>query len=100
MDISFLVLEIVGIVYLEPNKKDKQNRYKKIFMGYMLAMQFIFTIFGLALIGYFIGRRINPDSNLSTTLTAIGVGIGVVAGFILLVRMIQSEDRHERTSRH
>ncbi|MCR3906031.1 MAG: AtpZ/AtpI family protein [Tenericutes bacterium] len=85
---------------MEPNKKDKQNRYKKIFMGYMLAMQFIFTIFGLALIGYFIGRRINPDSNLSTTLTAIGVGIGVVAGFILLVRMIQSEDRHERTSRH
>lgn len=89
----------MGIVYLEPNKREKQNRYKKIFMNYMMVMQFIFTILGSALLGYFIGRQVSPDSDLPTTLTAVGVGVGVIAGFVMLVRMIQSEEKHERTPR-
>jgi membrane protein DedA with SNARE-associated domain len=73
---------------------------KRLFMNYMLVMQFIFSAIGLALVGYFIGNRINPESNLPTTLTAIGLALGVVVGFVTLIKMIQSEERYERTTRH
>jgi len=69
-------------------------------MNYMYIMQFIFSAIGLALLGYYIGNRINPESNLSTTLTAIGLSLGVVVGFVTLVKMIKSEERYERSSRH
>jgi membrane protein DedA with SNARE-associated domain len=69
-------------------------------MNYMLVMQFIFSAIGLALLGYFIGNKINPESNLPTTLTAIGMALGVIVGFVTLIKMIQSEERYERTSRH
>lgn len=69
-------------------------------MNYMLIMQFIFSVLGLALLGYYIGTKVNPDSNLPTLLTAIGTALGVFVGFVTLVKMIKSEERYERTSRH
>lgn len=69
-------------------------------MNYMYIMQFIFSAIGLALLGYFIGTRIDPESNLPTTLTVIGMSLGVVIGFVTLVKMIKSEERYERSSRH
>jgi F0F1-type ATP synthase assembly protein I len=87
----------VEIDYLEPNKRVKA---KRIFMGYMIIMQFITTAIGTSLVGYFIGDRLNPESNLPTLLAAIGLIIGIIGGFVILVRMIKSEERYERSSRH
>ena len=86
----------MGTDSLEPNKK---NKYRRIMMNYMYVMQFIFSAIGLALLGYFIGTRIDADSHLPTTLTAIGLAIGVVVGFVTLVKMFKSEERYERSSR-
>ena len=86
----------MGIGYLERNKTSKM---KRLFMNYMLVMQFIFSVLGLALLGYYIGTKINPDSNLPLTLTAIGTALGVFVGFVTLVKMIKSEERYERTPR-
>lgn len=93
----YLVLEIVGIVYLEQNKLKKA---KRIFMNYMMVMQFIVTAIALALFGYYLGNRINKESNLSTVLTAVGLGLGVMIGFITVIYMIKSEERYERSTRH
>jgi len=65
-----------------------------------MVMQFFFTTAGLALFGYWIGERINPETNLSTILTGIGLGLGVMIGFVTLIRMIQSEERYERNVHH
>ncbi len=69
-------------------------------MGYMIVMQFIVTAIGMSLLGYWIGRRIDETTELSTILAAIGLGIGVFSGFVIMVRMIKSEERYERSSRH
>jgi len=87
----------VGIVYLEQNKLKKA---KRIFMNYMMVMQFIVTAIALALFGYYLGNRINKESNLSTVLTAVGLGLGVMIGFITVIYMIKSEERYERSTRH
>ncbi|MBU1094361.1 MAG: hypothetical protein KKH01_07865 [Firmicutes bacterium] len=81
-------------------ERNKISKTKKLFMNYMLIMQFIFSVLGLALLGYYIGTKVNPDSNLPTLLTAIGTALGVFVGFVTLVKMIKSEERYERTSRH
>ena len=87
----------MGIGFLEPNRP---NRLKRIVMGYMIVMQFIVTAIGMSLLGYWIGRRIDETTELSTILAAIGLGIGVFSGFVIMVRMIKSEERYERSSRH
>ncbi len=87
----------MGIVYLEQNKLKKA---KRIFMNYMMVMQFIVTAIALALFGYYLGNRINKESNLSTVLTAVGLGLGVMIGFITVIYMIKSEERYERSTRH
>lgn len=69
-------------------------------MIYMYIMQFIFSIIGMALLGYFAGEWIRPDSELSTILTAVGTALGVMIGFATLVRMMRNEARYERTTRH
>jgi hypothetical protein len=69
-------------------------------MNYMMVMQFIVTSAGLSLFGYFIGKRINPDSNLYIILTGVGLGLGVFIGFVTLIQMIKSEERYERSIRH
>lgn len=90
-------LEIVGIDYLERNKLQRSRR---LFMNYMMVMQFIFSAITLALIGYYVGGRINPDGDLNLILTGVGLGLGVMIGFITLIKMIQSEERYERSIRH
>lgn len=66
----------------------------------MVVMQLIFTILGLALIGYFIGTKINSDSDLPIILTAVGLSVGVIVAFMTLLQFIKSEERYERRSRH
>lgn len=87
----------MGIASLERNKLSKT---KTLFMKYMMVMQFFFTTAGLALFGYWIGKKINPDTNLYIILTGIGLGLGVMIGFVTLIKMIQSEERYERNVRH
>jgi hypothetical protein len=96
MDISFLVLETVGIVYLGLNK----SKARKLFMNYMIIIQLFFTVIGMSLFGYFIGDKINPDSSLPILLTAIGLSVGVIIGFVTLLQFMKSEERYERRSRH
>lgn len=69
-------------------------------MGYMMVMQFITTAIGLSLLGYYIGKKINEASQLPTLLAAVGLLLGVISGFVILVKMIKSEERYERSSRH
>jgi len=97
MDTLYPDSEIVGIVYLEPNKISKA---KRLFMAYMMVMQFFFTVLGLALFGYWLGGKINPDSSLQLILTGLGLGVGVIFGFIVLIQFVRSEERYERNARH
>jgi len=81
-------------------EQNKLKKAKRIFMNYMMVMQFIVTAIALALFGYYLGNRINKESNLSTVLTAVGLGLGVMIGFITVIYMIKSEERYERSTRH
>lgn len=87
----YLVWEIVGIGYLELNKKKK-----KLFMTYIMVMQLFFTVAGLAIMGFYIGDRINPEGNLPTILTGVGLILGILVAFMILLQFIKSEERHER----
>ena len=70
-------------------------------MNYMYIMQFILSIIGMSLLGYYIAYRTRPDDQqLRTVLTAIGMGLGVFVGFVTLIKMIRNEERYERSSRH
>jgi len=69
-------------------------------MNYMMVMQFIVSSITLALIGYYVGGRLNPESDLDIILTGVGLGLGVIIGFITLIQMIKSEERYERSIRH
>jgi len=89
-------LEIAGIVYLALNK----SKSRKIFMTYMMVMQLFFTIIGMAIFGYFVGQWLNKESDLPIILTAIGIVIGVIIGFMTLIQFIRSEERYERRTRH
>jgi F0F1-type ATP synthase assembly protein I len=70
------------------------------FMTYMMVMQLFFTIIGMAIFGYFLGRYINASSDLPIILTAVGLVIGVIIGFMTLIQFIKSEERYERRTRH
>ncbi len=69
-------------------------------MNYMMVMQFIVSAVVLSIFGYYIGNKINPESDLSTILTGVGLGLGVIIGFITVIYMIKSEERYERSTRH
>ncbi len=69
-------------------------------MVYMMVMQFFFTSVGTAVLGYWIGTRINKDSSLPTVLAGVGLGIGVIFGFYILIQFVRSEERYERSSRN
>lgn len=99
MDTSFRVLGIVGIVYLEPNKKKFEKR-RKLFMAYAMVMQMIFSVIGLAVFGIYLGRKIDPEGNLASYLAAVGLFLGLVVGYMGLHQFIKSEDRYERTQRN
>ncbi|TNF08217.1 MAG: AtpZ/AtpI family protein [Bacillota bacterium] len=77
-----------------------KSKTRKIFMTYMMVMQFIVTIIGMAIFGYFIGNKIDETSNLSLILTAVGLALGVIIGFMTLLQLMRSEDRYERRTRH
>lgn len=87
----------MGIVFLEQNKVGKARRY---IMVYMMVMQFFFTSVGSAVLGYWIGTKINKESSLPTTLAGVGLGIGVIFGFFILIQFVRSEERYERSSRN
>lgn len=70
------------------------------FMTYMMVMQLFFTIIGMAIFGYFLGRYINSSSDLPIILTAVGLVMGVIIGFMTLIQFIKSEERYERRTRH
>ncbi len=87
------------IDYLEPNKKFEKR--KKIFMVYMVVVQFIFTVFGLAVVGYYIGSRMDPEGGLDMILAAVGTAVGVLVAFMFLYQYVKSEERrNERRRRH
>ena len=69
-------------------------------MTYMMVMQLFFTIIGMAIFGYFVGQWLNKESDLPIILTAIGIVIGVIIGFMTLIQFIRSEERYERRTRH
>ncbi len=87
----------MGIDSLERNKLNKARR---LFMSYMMVMQFIVTTIVMALIGYYVGKRIDEASDLPLILTGVGLGLGVIIGFITLIYMLRSEERYERSTRH
>jgi hypothetical protein len=66
----------------------------------MMIVQLFFTVIGLSLFGYYLGDRINPDSSLPILLTAIGLSLGVIIGFVTILQFMKSEERYERRSRH
>ncbi len=87
------------IDYLEPNKKT--DKRKKIFMTYVVVVQMIFTILGLAIIGFYIGMKVDPEGHLEITLTAVGTAVGVLVAFMFLYQYVRSEERrNERRRRH
>ncbi|MDX9691996.1 MAG: AtpZ/AtpI family protein [Acholeplasmataceae bacterium] len=77
-----------------------KSKTRKIFITYMIVMQFIATIIGMAIFGYFIGNKIDKTSNLSLILTAVGLALGVMIGFMTLLQLMKSEERYERRIRH
>jgi len=87
----------VGIDSLERNRFNKARR---LFMSYMMVMQFIVSTIVMALIGYYVGNRIDEASDLPLILTGVGLGLGVIIGFITLIYMLRSEERYERSTRH
>ena len=87
----------MGIDSLERNKLGKARR---LFMSYMMVMQFIATSIVMALIGFYVGQKIDETSDLPLILTGVGLGLGVIIGFITLIYMLRSEERYERNARH
>jgi hypothetical protein len=87
----------VGIDSLERNKLGKARKYM---MVYMMVMQFFFTSAGSAVLGHWIGTKINKDSDLPIILTGVGLGLGVIFGFVVLIQFVRSEERYERSTRH
>lgn len=69
-------------------------------MTYMMVMQLIVTIIGMAFFGHFIGTKINPESDMPILMTAIGLSLGVIIAFITLLQFMKSEERYERRTRH
>ncbi len=70
-------------------------------MTYMVVVQFIFTVFGLAVVGFFIGERIDPEGGLSMILAAVGTALGVIVAFMFLYQYVKSEERRDaRRRRH
>lgn len=66
----------------------------------MVVMQLIVTIIGMALLGHFIGTKMNPDSDMPILMTAIGLSLGVIIAFVTLLQFLKSEERYERRTRH
>lgn len=88
------------IDYLEPNNNKFEKR-RRIFMNYMVVIQVFFTIAGLAIVGYYIGTKIDSDGNLETILAAVGTAVGVIVSFMFLFQYVKSEERrNERRRRH
>ena len=87
----------MGIDSLDRNKLGKARR---LFMSYMMVMQFIATSIVMALIGFYVGQKIDETSDLPLILTGVGLGLGVIIGFITLIYMLRSEERYERNARH
>ena len=69
-------------------------------MTYMMVMQLIVTIIGMAFFGHFIGTKINDKSDMPIIMTAVGLSVGVMIAFITLLQFIKSEERYERRTRH
>jgi len=69
-------------------------------MTYMIVMQMIFTVIGVSILGYYIGIKTDPDGDAYIYYTAIGLGLGVMIGFMTIYQFMKSEERYERRIRH
>lgn len=69
-------------------------------MTYMVVMQMIFTVIGLAILGYYIGIKVDPEGKSYVYYTAIGLALGVMIGFMTIYQFMKSEERYERRLRH
>lgn len=70
-------------------------------MLYMVVIQVFFTIFGIAVVGYYIGTRIDPEGNQPVILAAVGTVVGVIVAFMFLYQYLKNEERRrERRRRH
>ncbi|HBY64805.1 MAG TPA: hypothetical protein DEG42_00090 [Acholeplasmataceae bacterium] len=81
-------------------ERNRRNKARRIFMTYMIVMQMIFTVIGVSILGYYIGIKTDPDGDSYIYYTAIGLGIGVMIGFMTIYQFMKSEERYERRIRH
>ena len=68
-------------------------------MIYMVVIQVFFTIAGLAILGFYIGMKLDPEGPLETILTAVGTSVGVLVSFIFLYQYVKSEERRRERRR-
>lgn len=85
----------MGIVYLEPSKH-KYKKLRRVAFTYTMIMQMIFTIVGLALLGYFIGDKFYPDTDIDLILTGIGTILGFVVSVMYFIQFIKREELYEK----
>lgn len=85
----------MGIDYLEPNK-NKYKKMRKIVFTYTMIMQMVFTIIGLAFLGYYIGNKINPDTDIDLILTGVGTILGFVVSVMYFIQFIKREELYEK----
>ena len=67
-------------------------------MLYVLIMQLIFTVAGLAMLGVYIGMKKDPDGSLPSILGGVGLMLGILVGFFTILQFLKSEERYERNT--
>lgn len=90
----------MGIVYLEPNKKTDYKKVRKTLFAYTMIFQMVFTIVGLAFIGYFIGDYFYPDTDINLILTGVGTILGMVLSVMSFIQFLKREEIYEKHRHH
>ena len=104
MVISFQVLEIAEIVYLEPNKdlKDKSTKQNKksiseIAQIYAMVTQGFVEMITLTLVGFFVGKYAIKQETWAAILAVFGAIIGLIIFLMLLFKLKLGGDSHGTT---
>lgn len=87
------------IDYLEPNKRNSYKKVRRTLFAYTMIFQMIFTIMGLAFIGFFIGDYINPSSDLNLILTGVGTVLGMIVSVGTFIQYLKREEIYEKHHR-